>query len=32
MKSRWVIPEKLEKYGYKFKYDQMDRALRDIVK
>lgn len=31
LKSRWVIPERLEKHGYKFKYDRIDRALQDIV-
>ncbi|MBQ4898826.1 TIGR01777 family oxidoreductase [Paenibacillus sp. Marseille-P2973] len=30
LKSRWVIPERLEKAGYKFKYSSLDEALRQI--
>jgi uncharacterized protein (TIGR01777 family) len=32
LKSRWVVPEKLEHAGYKFKFPQLDLALSDILK
>jgi NAD dependent epimerase/dehydratase family enzyme len=32
LKSRWVIPERLRKAGYSFKYDTLDKALRQILK
>lgn len=32
LKSRWVIPERLLKAGYSFKYDTLDKALRQILK
>ncbi|PZE22167.1 TIGR01777 family oxidoreductase [Paenibacillus xerothermodurans] len=31
LKSRWVIPEKLLKHGYEFKFATIDQALRDIL-
>jgi uncharacterized protein (TIGR01777 family) len=31
LKSRWVIPERLEKEGYRFKFSPIDRALRNIL-
>lgn len=31
LKSRWVIPEKLEQAGYRFKYDRIDQALQQIL-
>src|SRR5690606_7485749 len=31
LKSRWVIPERLEKAGYEFKYSQIDKALQQIL-
>nr|WP_144929031.1 TIGR01777 family oxidoreductase [Paenibacillus bovis] len=31
LKSRWVIPEKLLKYGFSFQYDTMDKALNQII-
>lgn len=31
LKSRWVIPERLEKEGYQFKYPKIDEALADIL-
>lgn len=31
LKSRWVIPEKLVKNGYNFKYPKIDEALNDIL-
>ena len=31
LKSRWVLPERIEKAGYKFHYDRLDRALWQIV-
>lgn len=32
LKSRWVIPDRLEKEGYKFKYNDIDTALKQIIK
>lgn len=31
LKSRWVLPERLEKAGFRFNYDRLDRALWQIV-
>jgi uncharacterized protein (TIGR01777 family) len=31
LKSRWVVPEKLLKAGYSFKYPTLDIAFKDIV-
>jgi NAD dependent epimerase/dehydratase family enzyme len=31
LKSRWVVPERLEAAGYRFEHPVLDRALRDIV-
>jgi uncharacterized protein len=31
LKSRWVIPERLEREGFQFKYREIDEALRQIV-
>ncbi len=30
LKSRWVIPERLERAGYKFQYNSLDSALQEI--
>ncbi|WP_203248926.1 TIGR01777 family oxidoreductase [Sporosarcina beigongshangi] len=32
LKSRWVVPERLEKHGFKFTFSTIEEALRDIVK
>lgn len=32
LKSRWVIPERLENAGYKFKYSRIDKAFQQILK
>jgi uncharacterized protein (TIGR01777 family) len=32
LKSRWVIPERLERKGYTFKYNKLDLALQHILK
>jgi uncharacterized protein (TIGR01777 family) len=32
LKSRWVIPERLEREGYKFKFNKLDMALQHILK
>lgn len=32
LKSRWVIPEKLEREGYKFKFNNIEKALQQILK
>lgn len=32
LKSRWVIPERLEQSGYEFAYPDLERALRQIVR
>lgn len=32
LKSRWVVPERLESEGYKFKFSKIDTALKDILK
>lgn len=31
LKSRWVLPERLEKAGFRFHYDRLDRALWQIL-
>ncbi|MTH54982.1 TIGR01777 family protein [Bacillus mangrovi] len=31
LKSRWVVPERLEREGYKFTYPEIDSALREII-
>lgn len=31
LKSRWVIPERLEQAGFKFKYEKLDTALSQIL-
>ena len=31
LKSRWVLPERLEKAGYKFKFPTIGIALRDVL-
>jgi uncharacterized protein (TIGR01777 family) len=31
VKSRWVIPEKLVRNGYMFKFDKLDSTLKDIL-
>ncbi|KMJ58385.1 NAD-dependent epimerase [Bacillus sp. LL01] len=31
LKSRWVVPERLEKYGYQFKYPRIEEALTEIL-
>ncbi|WP_440117933.1 TIGR01777 family oxidoreductase [Paenibacillus sp. QZ-Y1] len=32
LKSRWVIPERLEQEGFTFVYDTLDSALAEIIK
>lgn len=31
LKSRWVLPERLENNGYAFKYPTISAALQDIL-
>lgn len=31
LKSRWVIPERLEREGFKFKFDKIEKALQQIL-
>jgi uncharacterized protein len=31
LKSRWVLPDRLEKEGYKFTFETLDKTLRDIL-
>ena len=31
VKSRWVLPERLEKEGYQFTFDTLDKALQQII-
>lgn len=32
LKSRWVIPERLEREGFTFKYEKIESALEQIIK
>lgn len=32
LKSRWVLPERLEQAGYTFKYKELESALKEIIK
>ncbi|MFC4560100.1 TIGR01777 family oxidoreductase [Virgibacillus kekensis] len=32
LKSRWVTPERLEREGFEFRYDTLDKTLQDILK
>jgi len=32
LKSRWVIPERLQKSGFEFKYPSLDKALNQLFK
>jgi len=32
LKSRWVLPTKLLKYGYQFKYPTLEKAFEQIIK
>ncbi|HEY0373962.1 MAG TPA: DUF1731 domain-containing protein, partial [Amnibacterium sp.] len=32
LKSRWVVPERLEQAGYRFRYPDLEPALRQILK
>ena len=32
LKSRWVVPERLEQAGFRFRYPDLDPALRQILK
>lgn len=32
LKSRWVIPERLEREGYRFKFNKIESALNQILK
>ena len=32
LKSRWVIPERIEQEGFTFKHDTLDTALDEILK
>jgi uncharacterized protein len=31
LKSRWVLPERLESEGYRFTFDTLDKTLKDIL-
>lgn len=31
LKSRWVIPERLQKEGFNFTYDTLNKTLQDIL-
>lgn len=31
LKSRWVLPERLEREGYTFTFETLEKALRDIL-
>lgn len=31
LKSRWVLPEKLTRAGYRFTFSRLENAVRDIV-
>lgn len=32
LKSRWVLPERLQREGYRFKYETIDQALGDLLR
>ena len=32
LKSRWVLPDRLEREGYKFTYKTLDKTLQDILR
>ena len=32
LKSRWVLPDRLEREGYEFTYNTLDKTLQDILK
>lgn len=32
LKSRWVVPDRLEREGFQFTYDTIDKALKQILK
>lgn len=32
LKSRWVLPERLEREGFTFTHDTIDKALRDLLR
>ena len=32
LKSRWVLPQRLEQEGFQFTYDSLDKAIEQIVK
>jgi NAD dependent epimerase/dehydratase family enzyme len=32
LKSRWVAPETLTRAGFTFAYDDLERAVRDVVR
>ncbi|SDM50058.1 TIGR01777 family oxidoreductase [Sediminibacillus halophilus] len=31
LKSRWVIPERLEREGFQFRFDTLDKTIKDIL-
>jgi len=31
LKSRWVVPERLEAAGYRFVWPELEPALRDVA-
>ncbi|QTN00965.1 TIGR01777 family protein [Sediminibacillus dalangtanensis] len=31
LKSRWVIPERLEQEGFQFRFDTLDKTIKDIL-
>jgi uncharacterized protein len=31
LKSRWVLPERLEREGYRFTFDTLDKTLQDLL-
>lgn len=32
LKSRWILPEKLIQYGFEFKFPNIEKALKDVLK
>lgn len=32
LKSRWVLPDRLEREGYTFTFKTIDKTLQDILK